>query len=337
MTGPGAGGTALMQAALDLADNWLGLTRVELTVWADNQAALAPIAKAGFVEEGVARDYGLRHGVLVDAPLHGQGAPMIDYRERLTPVLRALEQDPDLPSRRWRVAPASPLPLPPGVHRRGGRPWRDVPPPADAAAAGGSATPMPASPPSPWGGLGSSQAFAKAFRRHYGCTRGVSPRQGQERTPGSCWEGHAWQRGNPGAEGHSSKQEQHHEHRRDGRRTLAYIRVTGPYGEGYDAVCHRLHQWAAPRGLEEESGSSSTTTTRGDAAGPVPHRHRHQRTGGDPGSGRWRSSTSPPDATPSPATSSRIAASTGALAGTSAISSRPGRLWDGPASSSITA
>ena len=60
-------GTALMQAALDLADNWLGLTRVELTVWADNQAALALYRKAGFVEEGVARDYGLRHGVLVDA------------------------------------------------------------------------------------------------------------------------------------------------------------------------------------------------------------------------------------------------------------------------------
>ena len=38
-------GTALMQAALDLADNWLGLTRVELTVWADNQAALALIAR----------------------------------------------------------------------------------------------------------------------------------------------------------------------------------------------------------------------------------------------------------------------------------------------------
>lgn len=56
-----------MQAALDLADNWLGLTRVELTVWADNQAALALYRKAGFVEEGVARDYGLRHGVLVDA------------------------------------------------------------------------------------------------------------------------------------------------------------------------------------------------------------------------------------------------------------------------------
>ncbi len=60
-------GTALMETLLDLADNWLGLTRVELTVWADNQAALALYRKAGFVEEGVARDYGLRHGVLVDA------------------------------------------------------------------------------------------------------------------------------------------------------------------------------------------------------------------------------------------------------------------------------
>lgn len=34
-------------------------------------------------------------------------------------------------------------------------------------------------------------------------------------------------------------------------RTLAYVRVTGPYGEGYDAVCNRLHQWAATRGLEQ--------------------------------------------------------------------------------------
>ena len=29
-------GTALMRAALDLADNWLGLRRVELTIYADN-------------------------------------------------------------------------------------------------------------------------------------------------------------------------------------------------------------------------------------------------------------------------------------------------------------
>ena len=59
-------GTALMAAALDLADNWLGLTRLELTVWSDNEAAQALYRKFGFVQEGVARAYGLRPGVLVD-------------------------------------------------------------------------------------------------------------------------------------------------------------------------------------------------------------------------------------------------------------------------------
>ena len=34
-------GTALMEAALDLADNWLGMSRVELTVYTDNAAAVA--------------------------------------------------------------------------------------------------------------------------------------------------------------------------------------------------------------------------------------------------------------------------------------------------------
>ncbi len=32
-------GTALMRAALDLADNWLNLTRIELSVYTDNQTA----------------------------------------------------------------------------------------------------------------------------------------------------------------------------------------------------------------------------------------------------------------------------------------------------------
>ena len=31
-------GTALMEAALDLADNWLNLTRIELSVYVDNAA-----------------------------------------------------------------------------------------------------------------------------------------------------------------------------------------------------------------------------------------------------------------------------------------------------------
>jgi len=34
-------GTALMEAALDLADNWLNLTRIELRVYTDNAAAAA--------------------------------------------------------------------------------------------------------------------------------------------------------------------------------------------------------------------------------------------------------------------------------------------------------
>jgi L-phenylalanine/L-methionine N-acetyltransferase len=34
-------GTALMEAALDLADNWLNLTRVELAVYADNAAGMS--------------------------------------------------------------------------------------------------------------------------------------------------------------------------------------------------------------------------------------------------------------------------------------------------------
>ena len=34
-------GTALMEAALDLADNWLNLTRIELRVYVDNAAAMA--------------------------------------------------------------------------------------------------------------------------------------------------------------------------------------------------------------------------------------------------------------------------------------------------------
>ena len=34
-------------------------------------------------------------------------------------------------------------------------------------------------------------------------------------------------------------------------RTLAYIRVTGPYGEGYDPVCGQLYQWASTRGLAQ--------------------------------------------------------------------------------------
>ena len=60
-------GTALMRAALDLADNWLNLTRVELTVFADNAAGIALYEKFGFGREGTHRNFAFRNGEYADA------------------------------------------------------------------------------------------------------------------------------------------------------------------------------------------------------------------------------------------------------------------------------
>ena len=60
-------GSALLSAALDIADNWIGYTRVELTVYTDNEAAIALYRKAGFAIEGSARRFALRNGEYVDA------------------------------------------------------------------------------------------------------------------------------------------------------------------------------------------------------------------------------------------------------------------------------
>lgn len=60
-------GSALMRAALDLAENWLNLTRIELTVFVDNAAAIALYEKFGFEVEGTHRRYAFRDGEYVDA------------------------------------------------------------------------------------------------------------------------------------------------------------------------------------------------------------------------------------------------------------------------------
>lgn len=60
-------GSALMQAAVDLADRWLGLTRLELTVYTDNTPAVRLYEKFSFVNEGIHRQYAFRDGELVDA------------------------------------------------------------------------------------------------------------------------------------------------------------------------------------------------------------------------------------------------------------------------------
>ena len=60
-------GKALMQAVIDLADKWLNLTRIELTVFTDNEPAIALYRKFGFETEGALRKYAFRDGEFVDA------------------------------------------------------------------------------------------------------------------------------------------------------------------------------------------------------------------------------------------------------------------------------
>jgi putative acetyltransferase len=60
-------GTALLKAALELADGWMNLTRLELQVWVDNEAAVRLYQKFGFEVEGTLRQYALREGRLIDA------------------------------------------------------------------------------------------------------------------------------------------------------------------------------------------------------------------------------------------------------------------------------
>ncbi|RON09688.1 GNAT family N-acetyltransferase [Pseudomonas brassicacearum] len=59
-------GSQLLAAVLDLADNWMNVQRVELTVYADNEAAIALYRKFGFDTEGLFREYAVRDGVLAD-------------------------------------------------------------------------------------------------------------------------------------------------------------------------------------------------------------------------------------------------------------------------------
>lgn len=60
-------GSTLLRAAVDLADRWLSLTRLELTVYADNEPALRLYRKFGFAVEGRLARYAFRDGAFVDA------------------------------------------------------------------------------------------------------------------------------------------------------------------------------------------------------------------------------------------------------------------------------
>lgn len=59
-------GSRLMAAAVELAENWLHITRLELTVFTDNAPAIRLYEKFGFEKEGVLRAYAIREGQLTD-------------------------------------------------------------------------------------------------------------------------------------------------------------------------------------------------------------------------------------------------------------------------------
>lgn len=55
-------GTALLEASLEQSDNWLNVLRIELTVFTDNEAAIALYRKFGFVTEGTLASYAFQFG-----------------------------------------------------------------------------------------------------------------------------------------------------------------------------------------------------------------------------------------------------------------------------------
>src|SRR5512140_3712068 len=63
--GKGAG-SALMQAACEMADRWLNLERLELDVFTDNEPAVHLYKKFGFVVEGTLAAYAYRDGQYAD-------------------------------------------------------------------------------------------------------------------------------------------------------------------------------------------------------------------------------------------------------------------------------
>lgn len=60
-------GRMLMAALLDLAANWLQLSRVSLVVWRSNSAAIKLYERCGFQVEGTLRRFVFREGAYEDA------------------------------------------------------------------------------------------------------------------------------------------------------------------------------------------------------------------------------------------------------------------------------
>lgn len=68
-------GRALMAAAIDAADRWLNILRIELEVYADNERAIKLYESLGFVVEGRKRMNAFRDGQYVDSLVMGRIRP----------------------------------------------------------------------------------------------------------------------------------------------------------------------------------------------------------------------------------------------------------------------
>ncbi|MBP0574323.1 GNAT family N-acetyltransferase, partial [Mycobacterium tuberculosis] len=77
--------SALMRAMFDLADNWMNIVRLELSVFSDNAAAIALYRKHGFVIEGEAKADSFRAGRYVDTTHMARLNPRSPATERPVP------------------------------------------------------------------------------------------------------------------------------------------------------------------------------------------------------------------------------------------------------------
>lgn len=79
-------GTALMQAAVDLADRWLNLRRLRLEVFVDNAPAIRLYQKFGFVIEGTLVQSAFRDGQFMDCYAMARLVPAVGNGKNIAPA-----------------------------------------------------------------------------------------------------------------------------------------------------------------------------------------------------------------------------------------------------------
>jgi len=81
MSGKGIG-HKLMEAVVELADQWYQITKLNLLVWQDNVTAIHLYRQFGFVVEGTITDYAFRQGTYVDAHIMGRARPQKNQKRQ---------------------------------------------------------------------------------------------------------------------------------------------------------------------------------------------------------------------------------------------------------------